>query len=453
MASLWPVIILCLARYSSGFQLGATTHTSLRDRRSRTTSFGSSPKLPDALKLAPFEVRTAVEALCGLKSRTSEGPLDLLEDYYDPSTGLVSPGVWHNAMVGIAAIRASRELKDICLDSSTEFRDWAQQIGTSLYARNFVNGQGFHRRSKNTAWRSGRDPHVREQLISAGVNADYYEDSMLRRGASNAAASIFYSFLVEELPEDKRVGEMFGNVSKAFQMQFFNPSNGRFRERAVGDEDPVAGEPCWRAVDQAVGVLACLRMVRVDSKRNFAQRTMAAAAAEELLDSFGYGKCAEGEGSAWIKQQLPSQSQRNSWSDAVVCLAIFYGEACSGRESSAVLARSMERDYARGYPSREPGEQLMCHLPQMSDEKAAQDARFYVSTQAIWAAALRGIDGRSQFVGSLAQDLEAMWNEKAVGAVGQRLMPFSSEANSPVRLWANTELAAFLLLDPGDFRI
>lgn len=318
-----------------------------------------------ALADATFGLQVAVAVLEGLRAHTSaERPLNLLEHTFDAATGLVSPGVWHNAVTGYAAIQAARALeltardttdqaaKGECAALAGKYRAWARDIGASLHAHNFVANQGFRRRpvgAAGGAWASAFDPAVRQQLLAAGEDPSFYDPSAVRRGGANAMAVLLNSFLAEEFPDDAEVAAQFSDAALAFTRQFFDPACGRFRAVAVGDQGVGDQPEEWRAVDQAVGALACARLAKAAGpRRGFEARAMAAAGAQSLLEQFGYGPCAEGEGGGGVANHFPprrtdsevdadDRPDRTSWADGWACLAIVVTEACSGRESARVL--------------------------------------------------------------------------------------------------------------------
>ena len=74
-------------------------------------------------------------------------------------------------------------------------------------------------------------------------------------------------------------GNRFNDIADAFSAEFFDTSVCRFKRDA--------GATYWRAVDQAVGCLACLRMAKL-GHRVYEARAMASCAADCLLKECGY---------------------------------------------------------------------------------------------------------------------------------------------------------------------
>jgi hypothetical protein len=164
----------------------------------------------------------------------------------------------------------------------------------------------------------------------------------------------------------------------------------------------------------------------------------------------------------------------------------------------------MKRDYAVGLAAAGRYQHLIAHAPRRPQPIDAPEARaWFTSSQAIWAAVLRcdnaqvdahwprrvlflsepralstahesapasravsffylvfkknnillqGSSGKDAT--ELEADLGAFFSARAaaVGLHGKLLPAGSAEGAGP-RLWANTELAAFLLFDPLDFRL
>ena len=225
-------------------------------------------------------------------------------------------------------------------------------------------------------------------------------------------------------------------------------------------------------------------------------RTVAVAAAENLLapppTGFGYGAYAS-EGQPAPLNRLPPLGPRNSWADALCCFALLASDACSGRENPALLLRATERDYQTTRGSLEGrtfsgggggsgngsgngsggdsgggsggvGQQrrrLLAHAPiegRAPDDDSGAANGCYSSTQAWWGLVQRAA-GRAAGAAHLEETLEpfhraAVASAAAAAAGGEGgtecLLPVGTQ-HPQVRLWANTEFAAALLLEYEDF--
>ena len=127
------------------------------------------------------------------------------------------------------------------------------------------DGTGFRRRSASGIW-------TQTNIELGDEDPAFYEPSDEYRCASSGAAAIFFSLLAEEAAgtpgaaaAEARAAEIFD----AFAERFFDASACRFRREGGGSKPSY-----WRAVDQAMGCLACLRMARVGHK-TAASRAMA----------------------------------------------------------------------------------------------------------------------------------------------------------------------------------
>lgn len=489
----------------------------------RSPPISSSGAGANAALERSWRLRTAVSTLQGIRGRDggwsgSEGRkedggekkklLSLLHDFHDPKTGLCGEGVWHNAMLGVALVKASRRLREDGAaaaveelggdkDSATladDYRSWARRLATNLFKLNYVNGQGFRRRSSSGIWESVDDsPDALEE-----EGGDFYRPGDERRCLSNAAAVLFATYLAEEFPDDDEVTTMADDCGAVFFEEFFDKKTGRFRYEAGTGDGP------WRSSDQALGILACLRVMgsmkdgvedgTVPRMKIVQIRTMAACAAEKLMDDFdfspyateglvspvntigGASSASSGEDGA---NSIPNY--RNSWHDSLATFAILASNATSGRESPVGLCRFMARDYGIVVSSQgeddekggkdddeksdddqsskqqdqDPRRLLLAHDVQENRFRDGPNA--YASTQALWDACRRAVGKDIAGFGDFTSGFQSFHDESAVKQEGGNNVggALSTVGTSypMVRLWANTELAAWLLIDPADFSI
>jgi hypothetical protein len=223
-----------------------------------------------------WRLQTALATIDAIRARTSAArPLDLLNDFYDPDSGLCSDGVWHNAWLGVSYVLASREVRPHNPSQAEELRAEAMKLGDTLYETKYAGG-AFQRRCMSGFWQTASSS--RDALQAAGEDVSFYEASSERRCVSNAAATIFYSYLAEEGVAGE-ASERFTQIADAFSAEFFDTSVCRFKRDA--------DSTYWRAIDQAIGCLACLRTAKL-GHRMPACRAMAASAADSLLKDYGY---------------------------------------------------------------------------------------------------------------------------------------------------------------------
>jgi hypothetical protein len=324
-----------------------------------------------------WSLRSSVGAIQALQERTSaEGkPLSLLSDTFDSESGLCSEGVWHNAWFGTACLLSARELRrassrpDQSCAEAEALVGSAVTLAESLHTLSFTP-LGFRRRTASGIWESVDG--AREAIERAGEDPAFYQPSEELRCAPNAAAVIFYSLLAEERPHDEAARARCLAIGDAFTSSFFDESVCRFRRAA----DAV---PIYRALDQSLGALACLRLARM-GHRTAATRAMATCGMDSLLREFGYSLYArEGQPAG---NYLGAARPRNSWHDSLACLALVVSNCLGvGGETPAGLLRAMAADYAAA-------DGLLSHSPR---ERQAAEASpvCYTSTQAIWSAVLR----------------------------------------------------------------
>jgi hypothetical protein len=209
--------------------------------------------------------------------------LNLETDFFDPATGLHSEGVWHNALVGIACLQQD--------DDNQHYYKASQKIADSL-VRYSWDGTSFRRRSRSGQWDHSallRNPS-NENGIKLPEQANYYRASSEHRCIQHGMAVIFWSQLVraQQQKQDKTettrsiILQQWETITKQFIEQFWDSSHNSWttvsKEQGGGTlarpsasagkvTDNVASnkrdKPYYRAVDQAIAVLACVEAAQV----------------------------------------------------------------------------------------------------------------------------------------------------------------------------------------------
>ena len=370
----------------------------------------------------------------------------MLDDLFDTETALCSEGVWHNSWLGIGCALGARQLRALGdeTDRAERLSRTASKTAESMLRLLASDRGGFVKRSATGVWESAEGSS--SSLAASGEDPSFYLPSAERRCISNGAALIFFSLLAEE----ERVygpgaADRFRDLASGFTSAFFDASCGRFR-RAADDDASITGGSHWRAVDQAVGSLACMRLARLGHEPA-ASRAMAASATDSLLRDFGYSLYAT-EGVAPATHLDPPQPRpRNSWHDALACYALLAtGCLGVGGESPAALVAAMKADYASP-------EGHLYHVPRERAIGLANRVMFS-STQALWtavsraAAATSAAGGEAEEGGAAAEALRAFYDARASSG----LLPVA-DVYPDARLWANTEFAGWLLMDSEDFSL
>jgi hypothetical protein len=238
--------------------------------------------------------------LQSLKQRSKPGPspvLDLVNDFYDPSTGLHSEGVWHNGMVGIASLRLHNNNNE---NDDEYYGAAAQRIADSLWKYSW-DGTSFQRRAYSGLW----DHTPLSNDATSIEQSNYYQPSKEHRCIQHGLASIFWSELVDSnMPSSSSSNnnntsyqeDQSTRIAESFVDQFWDDKVGKWhtvsKQQGWGtvlrpsassgqppmgikirakdiddDEEAAAGEEeegyyYFRAVDQAIGILACLGMLK-----------------------------------------------------------------------------------------------------------------------------------------------------------------------------------------------
>jgi hypothetical protein len=271
--------------------------------------------------------------LAGLQARTSSSSsnvLNLETDFYDSSTGLYSEGVWHNALLGISSLKNNQA---------------ADQIADSLFKYSW-DGCSFRRR----AW-SGNWDHSSIDSNNPPEQANYYRESSEHRCVQHGLALVFWSKLLldcDDAGQDirttrDRYAEQQQTIAECFIREFWDPSVQKWTtvSRSQGGGSvlrPSASAakqtlgvseaaPYYRAVDQAIAVLACLEHLKVleQSEGNDAimkERSMLIALIQTTCsvilspNGFGYGNVQE------AKNYLGLDRNRNFWHDGWTVLSL-----------------------------------------------------------------------------------------------------------------------------------
>ena len=341
---------------------------------------------------------TAEALISGLRSRTAtdtNSGLDLATDFYDPSTGLHSEGVWHNALIGISCLALMKSGR-----ATEELQEAPGRIAESLAAHNW-DGVSFRRRAHSGRWNHSVPDSALEQPA-------YYVASEEHRCVQHGMACVFWSFLREVQPE---AAKDFAPIAASFVDQFWDEEAGHWTtiSRAQGvataarpsassgksfSPAPASGEATgaqglfeevggrdqvyYRAVDHAVALLALVSMVGsplqscslcfhqavvvlclasetpclqerrwepgdpVDQDR---LQDLIRITSQQLLSpaGFGYGgDYSDSNPNPWTRSYIGLGRRRNFWHDAWVALALVCARSSPAAVSSGVCEAQLK---------------------------------------------------------------------------------------------------------------
>ena len=276
--------------------------------------------------------------------------LNLETDFYDPSTGLHSEGVWHNALVGIASLQLQNDQND-------EY-EYASRIADSLY-KHAWDGCSFRRRSWSGNWDHSS---LLDQAENPPEQANYYRESDEHRCVQHGIALVFWSKLLLDgtkrststgtgTPSSKdtlQCQEQQKLIAEQFLKEFWDESvqkwttvsqtqgrgsTIRLSASAAKQTLGVSEEtqlPYYRAVDQAIAVLACLEHLKVLQQQDRNNNDTVHVSEERLIgiiqttcrqilcptNGFGYENIRE------AKNYLGLDRNRNFWHDGWTFLAL-----------------------------------------------------------------------------------------------------------------------------------
>ena len=405
-----------------------------------TSQLGTSNDVSDDTRAV--DVSAAI--LQGLRNRTvplngSYNPpkLNVETHLYDPTTGLHSEGVWHNCMVGLASLSLLERGMD------DEPQDAATRIADALWKYSW-DGISFQRRAHSGLW---------DHSVNADEQPHYYQESSEHRCVQHGMACVFWSnlvtFLRKHRPETVEPYEQqYETIATSFVSEFWNGK--RFRtisasqgggttlRRSASSNMPTQGVtdpiPYYRAVDQAVGILACLEMLQQD-QNNEAASGMLKATVGEILDEFGYAD------DLTTRSYIGLDRNRNFWHDGWVLLALVCArhQELSLQERlpgiwNTMLARYQHLDSTTG-----TYDGTVWHWP--TSLKAGWDEGNvqYSCDNALLYAITRGLSSRTQADEGLWKFVHELRSRDEDGLASV------ADVYKQVRLHPNTELAALLL--------
>jgi len=227
-------------------------------------------------------LETAEALVLGLRSRTAQddnSALNLETDFFDPSTGLHSEGVWHNALIGIACVGLTASGCAV-----QDLRGAPRRIAASLLKHSW-DGASFRRRAHSGRW----DHSTLSDSSSTVEQPAYYGASDEHRCVQHGMCCVFWSFLREMEPD---VAQEYNMIAAAFVDQFWDQqaahwttisrtqgvATGARRSASTGQSGPPKGansaggqglfeevggvnQVYFRAVDHAIALVALVSMV------------------------------------------------------------------------------------------------------------------------------------------------------------------------------------------------
>ena len=307
----------------------------------------SSPLAPESR--SPKDVSADIVRKLRSSSSTTSKLLDLETDFYDAVTGLHSEGVWHNALVGIALLESSSS------NNNREDFDHADRIASALFRYSWDGNTSFCRRSWSGRW----DHSSLDSDTNPPEQANYYRESSEHRCVQHGMALAFWSKLVllSESGDENDLSTVRTEeqrlIAGCFAREFWDPSVRKWTtisqsqgggdvsrpsasadKRTLGLSDEEKTTPYYRAVDQAVAVLAALEHLRVLNRGNndddakggheeeqnvwidLVRTTCSQLLAPVEDGGFGYGNVGQ------AKSYLGLDRNRNFWHDGWTFLAL-----------------------------------------------------------------------------------------------------------------------------------
>lgn len=445
------------------------------------TSGGASSSLADTT--SSFERSLSSSILESLRQRTviingqasdEVRKLNVATDLYDPSTGLHSEGIWHNSLVGIASLRLGQ-------------MDAACRIADSLWKHSW-DGTSFRRRTHSGMW-----DHSSEQNLE---QANYYRDSSEHRCVQHGMALVFWSLLVvcsdkNESKQQQNYKDQQCCLAESFLREYWDAKEEKWhtvsraqgwgtidrrsasagRATIVDDDDDqrsiVNSETYYyRAVDQAVALLACLvalPIVKAEGKTTTTvMEGVITKTCQTLLgESGGFGYSNDDNARSYINLTR----NRNFWHDGWVVLALLGAEQRGYlEEEEQIQIRELVHELVLRYGHSSSSS---------SDDDNEEAEELYDGTLWHWSNSLKPNENNVRYCGDNAlwyairqnlkydDDLKEEEDEAFRDFVQSLLQPQESDdlatlvsvadVYPQVRLHPNTELACLLLWQFDEF--
>jgi len=457
----------------------------------KTTSKQNELPTDDELTKATL---TSSSILKSMRERTpafscaSPNLLNLATDFYDPTTGLHSEGVWHNSLVGIASLSLSIP-SDGIVGNEWMNVDAAKRIADSLWGYSW-DGVSFQRRCWSGLWDHSPlleiDASDSSSPVATLVQPNYYRSSPEHRCVQHGMALLFWSSLVtRHLGKDdddyNRYKEQYDLISKSFLQQYWDSSIDKWRTVSLsqgggttlrssaslgklqtskssdvtnGDKEVVY----YRAVDQAVAVLACLGMLKVlkqegDMTEYNRVDTIIRNTCQTLLSNNGFGYGREND----ARSYLGINRNRNFWHDGWVLLAltcarthVWPKDPNIGESELRLLLQSLIRRY--GHSSGNDKEirsfdGTIWHWDHSLKPDTNSGNVRYCGDNALLYAIIRNINWIPEEAGMSVSEYQlSFWDfVKDLRSRDKDGLASVADAYPQVRLHPNTELAALVL--------
>jgi hypothetical protein len=425
------------------------------------------------------EEALAASILTSLRKRSKPGPtrlLDLQIDFFDPSTGLHSEGVWHNCMVGIASLHL--QARGCLTDPTNDDDDAPKRIADSLWDYSW-DGVSFKRRSYSGLW--DHSPLWNDSAVIEQPN--YYHENIEHRCVQHGMALVFWSLLGlrgEGNLDAIRYQEQHDLIFKSFVEQFWDKDVGRwhtvskvqgwgslrrqsasFGNPAMGVSETDASLYYYRAVDQAVGILACMGALRVFENRQGQEATrtceqlrdIVQQSCNDLLSSDGFGYSDEESARSYIGLNR----NRNFWHDGWPLLALICARRYAwrddpkfGEEELRQLFQKIVDRYGQ-FGTCDDFDGTVWHWPRAFKPDTASGNVRYCGDNALLYAIARNLNwapapGLESCESAFYKFIKELRSRDDDG------LSSVADVYRQVRLHPNTELAALVLWGEADFR-
>ena len=448
------VLILCsfipLLRCHQVAGFASVQPLAIKSHKRRTCLLSAATEDEDKRSIALAE-----NLMHSLRKRTSSpAPLNLETDFYDPTTGLHSEGVWHNCLVGMASVKLA-ELQKREGDGSHGEGNLAAalRIAESLWEHSW-DGVSFQRRAWSGLWDHSR---LEEGADDPPEQPNYYRESTEHRCIQHGAALLFWSKLVHyhslqgENELCYRLRAQYKLIAKQLMHEYWDESASKWRtigksqgggtmsRKSASAGKPTAGvvdieAPYYRAVDQAIGLLACLEMMKDDDSIIDVVRSTC----QSLLSDFGYQS--EKESVTYIGLER----NRNLWHDGWVALALVscakthpdcFPEKLRARQQVGSLLERLRDVYFDG------GSGTMWHWPKAQKSGHESGNVRYCGDNALWYAISRA---RRQHSGG--DTYNSFWDfVRELQSNSEDGLVSVADVYPQVRLHPSTELACLVL--------
>ena len=364
------------------------------------------------------------------------GSLSLTANMYARTSGLHNEGVWHNCIMGIVYHWLSEVEKP-----AEEYEEALRKLSTSLFENSFDTVEGA---LKQRVWTACWDH--RPEIIEKLYKPHFWKASDEKKASSQSMAVIMYSFL--------RGSENGNRMYQAMTAKFLD----LFLDGDVWISSTTRRH--HRAVDQALCLLACLRMLKVHQEGDPIPadrlRDVIVSTRERILDTFGF---ASPRTALSYLENEEECGLRFVWQEIWVSFALLFSaslldDPSQGYKQVSTLFRDLCTTYLdrtdkvpEGFLRAEPVSKGLSVDGSKIPAFAGDNALFYALLKSMKQLGVPMEEGAVDF----EEHSRGFFKLVETVLSSERGLLYIADIHREEALWANSEFAFALLFQDADF--